>query len=37
MAMSEVMVTAGFPEGVFVTDPGRFGEFGPEWIRRFFA
>lgn len=32
-----VMVTAGFPEGVFVTDPDRFGEFGPEWVRRFFA
>ena len=21
----------------FVTDPGRFGSFGPEWVRRFFA
>lgn len=21
----------------FVTDPGRFGEFSPEWVRRFFA
>jgi hypothetical protein len=31
-----VMVT---PSGTqtFVTDPGRFGEFGPEWVRRFFA
>jgi hypothetical protein len=29
-----VMVT---PAGVqvFVTDPGRFGDFGPEWVRRF--
>lgn len=31
-----VMVTEGFPEGVFVTDPSRFGQFGPEWVRRFF-
>lgn len=22
---------------VFVTDPGRFGTFGPEWVRRFFG
>lgn len=31
-----VMVT---PAGhqTFVTDPGRHGEFGPEWVRRFFA
>lgn len=31
-----VMVT---PSGVqtFVTDPGRHGEFGVEWVRRFFA
>lgn len=31
-----VMVT---PMGTqtFVTDPGRFGAFGPEWVRRFFA
>lgn len=21
----------------FVTDPGRFGSFGPEWVRKFFA
>jgi hypothetical protein len=21
----------------FVSDPGRFGEFGAEWVRRFFA
>jgi hypothetical protein len=21
----------------FVTDPGRFGKFGPDWVRRFFA
>jgi hypothetical protein len=32
-----VMVTAGNPRGMFVTDPDRFGEFGPEWVRRFFA
>lgn len=26
------------PEGVevFVTDPGRFGKFGTDWVRRFF-
>ena len=31
-----VMVTpAGHP--VMVSDPGRHGEFGPEWVRRFFA
>lgn len=26
------------PSGVqvFVSDPGRFGEFGPGWVRRFF-
>jgi hypothetical protein len=23
--------------GVWVRDPGRFGEFGPEWVRRFYA
>lgn len=22
---------------MFVTDPGRFGTFGPEWVRRFFG
>jgi hypothetical protein len=21
----------------FVTDPGRFGKFGPQWVRNFFA
>ena len=31
-----VMVTERIGQ-VFVTDPGRFGEFGPEWVRRFFA
>lgn len=31
-----VMIT---PEGnqFFVTDADRFGEFGPEWVRKFFA
>jgi hypothetical protein len=32
---------ARWPEGrtveTFVTDPGRFGDFGTEWVRRFFA
>ena len=32
-----VMVTPGTPRGVFVTDAGRFGEFGPSWVRRFFG
>lgn len=32
-----VMVTPGNPAGVFVTDPERFGKFGPEWVRRFFG
>lgn len=31
-----VMVTEGFPEGVFVTDPGRFGTFGSGWVEKFF-
>jgi hypothetical protein len=32
------MVTEGMPQGVFVTDPGRFGVlFGEDWVRRFFA
>lgn len=32
-----VMVTEGNPRGTFVTDPGRFGEFGEAWVRAFFA
>lgn len=32
-----IMATEGWPEGILVTDPSRFGEFGPEWVRRFFA
>ena len=32
-----VMQTPGNPEGMFVTEPGRFGDFGPEWVRKFFA
>lgn len=32
-------VVAVSPSGMqrFVTDPGRLGTFGPEWVRRFFA
>ncbi len=30
-----VMVSDGFQ--TFVTDPDRFGAFGPDWVRRFFA
>lgn len=30
------MVTASGMQ-THVDDPGRFGEFGPEWVRRFFA
>lgn len=32
-----LMQTPGFPAGVFVTDPNRFGKFGPGWVRRFFS
>ena len=32
-----VMVTAGNPGGTFVRNSERFGPFGPEWVRRFFA
>jgi hypothetical protein len=32
-----VMVTPGMPRGTFVTDPERFGSFGPAWVRRFFG
>lgn len=33
-----LMITEAFPEGVFVTDPGRFGtKFGPDWVRKFFG
>lgn len=31
-----VVMRTGMAE-VFVTDPERFGEFGVEWVRRFFA
>lgn len=30
-----VMVTPA--SQTFVTDPNRFGKFGPEWVRRFFG
>jgi hypothetical protein len=30
-----VMVTESVQQ--FVTDPGRFGEFGEQWVRRFFG
>lgn len=32
-----VMITPRIPKGVFVRDPERFGKFGPEWVRKFFA
>lgn len=32
-----VMVTPENPGGTLVTDPSRFGAFGPEWVRRFYA
>ena len=32
-----VMVTEGFPDGMFVKDPSRFGTFGPTWVRKFFG
>jgi len=31
-----VAISPGFGQ-VFVDDPGRFGTFGPEWVRRYFA
>lgn len=31
-----VMITESGAQS-FVSDPSRFGEFGPEWVRRFFA
>lgn len=32
-----VMITPSNPKGTFVTEPSRFGEFGAEWVRRFFC
>lgn len=32
-----VMVTPTWPGGVDVTDPSRFGDFSPAWVRRFFG
>lgn len=32
-----VMVTEAEQDGQFVTDPNRFGRFGPDWVRQFFA
>jgi hypothetical protein len=32
-----VMVTERFPNGLRVYDAGRYGEFGPNWIREFFS
>jgi hypothetical protein len=32
-----VWAELGAMGGVWVTDPGRFGEFGREWVRRFYA
>lgn len=32
-----VMQTPSNPRGTVVVDPGRFGEFGPEWVTRFFS
>lgn len=31
-----LMQTPGNPLGTWVTNPDRFGRFGPEWVRRFF-
>jgi hypothetical protein len=31
-----VMVTEGWPDGVFVTEPGQYGKFSPAWVRNFF-
>jgi len=32
-----VMITQAYPDGMFVDDPSRFGEFGSDWVRNFFA
>lgn len=33
-----LMLTEGFPEGIWVRDSGRYGDkFDPEWIKRFFG
>lgn len=32
-----LMQTPANSAGIFVVDPQRFGKFGPEWVRRFFA
>lgn len=32
-----VTVSNGTESQVFVEDPARFGDFGPEWVRRFFG
>lgn len=32
-----VMITPGNPKGTFVTRPDRFGDFGEQWVRRFFT
>lgn len=32
-----VMTWPAMPRGMFITDPARFGTFGPEWVRRFFG
>jgi hypothetical protein len=29
-----VMITIACPKGVIVTDPGRFGKFSAQWLRR---
>jgi hypothetical protein len=34
---SVFLVTSDDPDGVLVSEPGRHGDFGPEWVRRFFA
>lgn len=32
-----VMITPANPKGTWVTNPDRFGKFGPEWVHKFFA
>ncbi|WP_301850435.1 hypothetical protein [Rhodococcus pyridinivorans] len=36
-AQGETVVMCHGGEQTFVDDPGRFGDFSPEWVRRFYA
>ena len=36
-ATGVVLLSEGFPEGIRVTDAGRFGPWGLTWVRRFYG